>query len=398
MPQQQRELNPDASPLALFGAELRANRMGCGLSQARLGRMVHVSGDLLAKIEKAERRPNVDLVSRLDDVLCTDGRLAELFDSVELGEQAFPTLPSSQLPPGEVTAVRLRTVIRQIRQADHSHNVSGRVATLAGHAQAAEALLRKSGASRQRDLAAALAEANQLLGWISFDNGNIAGAENAFRTARVYAEQAGDSELVAYIAGPSHGFVTTVAGHPAHGVERTYGALGWARRTGNHRLTAFVLAVAARAHAKLGDATLCMTMLDDAETELDRHEAEAPDPDWLTVFDYAGLTGHRGSCLLDLGQPSLAIDPLTRQHMAAAELFVRNRSLWLLDRAKAFVQLKELDAACATIDQALDLVGDEASPRVQHRFHALGSTLGSSGSTAVDRVQRRIRGLQPTPR
>jgi DNA-binding XRE family transcriptional regulator len=52
MPQQPRRLNPEASPLALFGARLRAYRNQHGWVQAELGRAVHVSGTLIAKLEK----------------------------------------------------------------------------------------------------------------------------------------------------------------------------------------------------------------------------------------------------------------------------------------------------------------------------------------------------------
>ena len=78
MPQQPRRLNPEASPLALFGARLRAYRNQHGWVQAELGRAVHVSGTLIAKLEKAERRPQPDVARRLDDALSAGGELAQL--------------------------------------------------------------------------------------------------------------------------------------------------------------------------------------------------------------------------------------------------------------------------------------------------------------------------------
>jgi transcriptional regulator with XRE-family HTH domain len=78
MPQQPRRLDPDASPLARFGARLRAYRNQHGWVQAELGRAVHVSGTLIAKLEKAERRPQPDVAQRLDDALGAEGELTEL--------------------------------------------------------------------------------------------------------------------------------------------------------------------------------------------------------------------------------------------------------------------------------------------------------------------------------
>lgn len=78
MAQRPRPLDPGASPEAFLGARVRAWRSRQGLSQVELGRRVHASGSLIAKIEKAERCPGVDLASRLDATLDTGGELARV--------------------------------------------------------------------------------------------------------------------------------------------------------------------------------------------------------------------------------------------------------------------------------------------------------------------------------
>lgn len=95
MAQQPRPLKPSASPEAAFGARLRALRAERGWSQAHLGRLVHVSGDLIGKIEKAVRRPMPDLVDRLDAVLEAQGDLIR-------AREAFPT--ERVRPAGRPTA------------------------------------------------------------------------------------------------------------------------------------------------------------------------------------------------------------------------------------------------------------------------------------------------------
>lgn len=75
MAQRPRSLDPAASAQAQYGALLRRWRLHRGLSQAELGRLVHVSGDLIGKIEKASRRPSPELVERLDTVLDAAGAL-----------------------------------------------------------------------------------------------------------------------------------------------------------------------------------------------------------------------------------------------------------------------------------------------------------------------------------
>ena len=48
------------------------------MSLPELGKSVHVSGALLGKIEKAQRKPTIDLIARLDAILSTRGELTRL--------------------------------------------------------------------------------------------------------------------------------------------------------------------------------------------------------------------------------------------------------------------------------------------------------------------------------
>jgi DNA-binding XRE family transcriptional regulator len=55
-----RELDPAASPLAFFGAELRRLRIAAGLSQDELGQVISFSGALVGRVEMAGRMPSRD--------------------------------------------------------------------------------------------------------------------------------------------------------------------------------------------------------------------------------------------------------------------------------------------------------------------------------------------------
>jgi transcriptional regulator with XRE-family HTH domain/tetratricopeptide (TPR) repeat protein len=76
----ERPLIPDRSPLDRFGYELRTWRKRRGLSQERVGALVHVSGALLHRIEIGERRPSLDLATRCDAVLGADGALVRAWE------------------------------------------------------------------------------------------------------------------------------------------------------------------------------------------------------------------------------------------------------------------------------------------------------------------------------
>ena len=103
MAQRPRPLDPGASASAHFGALLRRWRLAAGLSQAELGRRVHVSGDLIGKLEKAARRPASELVSRLDVVLAASGTLMAAAQAAHLaGAEAKPPISPELLGPEQV--------------------------------------------------------------------------------------------------------------------------------------------------------------------------------------------------------------------------------------------------------------------------------------------------------
>ena len=360
----------------MFGAELRALRQRRGMSLAGLGELVHVSGDLLGKIEKAVRRPQPDLVARLDAVLDADGLL------IRRAEELHDDLPHAGAQPTvavepEQAEDTLRALIDCVRMGDHAMSASAHIGALIAHARAAEQAIGRLSRPTREAVASMIGESYQLAGWMAFDGGRPERAEHLLGLARSWAERAGDTALAAYILGPNLSFIATYGGQPALGVERAYGALGWARRSGNHRLVAFTLAIGARAHARLGETTLCLSVLDQSRSELHRHTLDDDhDRGWLSVFDHAALDGHRGSCLLDLGEPDRALEPLARQRDTAPRSFVRNGVIWQLDQVDALLQLNDLNHAAAALRTAAAMpVGEMITPRVRRRFRAVELTL-----------------------
>lgn len=77
MPQTPRRLDATLSAQSAFGAALREARMVKGLSQAQLSAVIHVSPDLIAKFEKADRWPRRRAVESLDRHLDSKAALIE---------------------------------------------------------------------------------------------------------------------------------------------------------------------------------------------------------------------------------------------------------------------------------------------------------------------------------
>lgn len=73
-----RELDPSASPLDYYGAELRRFREDAGLKQVELGSSVFCTGSLVGMIEKGRRVPTRDFSERVDAVLNTGGFFSRL--------------------------------------------------------------------------------------------------------------------------------------------------------------------------------------------------------------------------------------------------------------------------------------------------------------------------------
>ncbi|MFI6560893.1 Scr1 family TA system antitoxin-like transcriptional regulator [Streptomyces sp. NPDC050534] len=56
-----------------FGTELKRRREAAGFTQADLGSRVFVSGAYIGQFEQAIRKPQLDIASRIDEILQTDG-------------------------------------------------------------------------------------------------------------------------------------------------------------------------------------------------------------------------------------------------------------------------------------------------------------------------------------
>ncbi|MFI0941227.1 helix-turn-helix transcriptional regulator [Streptomyces sp. NPDC021020] len=99
MPQRPKQLEPEKSDRHWFGAELRHWRLERRLSQPQLGAKVHVSGDLIGKIEKAVRTCTPELARALEEALGTGGALTRALPRTASDADNSPSDADSS-PPG----------------------------------------------------------------------------------------------------------------------------------------------------------------------------------------------------------------------------------------------------------------------------------------------------------
>jgi DNA-binding XRE family transcriptional regulator len=83
-------LDPGASPLALFGSELRRYRERAGLSQDQLGTDINYSGSFIGQVERGEKRCERNLAVRADERLGLPEALANLWDKT-VKDHVFPS-------------------------------------------------------------------------------------------------------------------------------------------------------------------------------------------------------------------------------------------------------------------------------------------------------------------
>ncbi|MEU6720409.1 helix-turn-helix transcriptional regulator [Nonomuraea sp. NPDC046802] len=100
------ELDPGASPLALFGAELRRLREEKGITQEDIADYTHVSKSLVSQIENAKRTPQWTFTEQVEKLLNVQGE--PLLRLMPLVVKSGPTW-FRQWPKVEATAHSLRT-------------------------------------------------------------------------------------------------------------------------------------------------------------------------------------------------------------------------------------------------------------------------------------------------
>lgn len=126
-----KELDPGASPLHYFGAELRRLREKAGLTLAQLGSIVYLTGSMIGQIETATKTPKEEHVSRFDLAVGADGALIRLWELVK----------RHRLPGWYQQIAEMERSAREIR-VFHTQLVHGLLQT-AGYARAVLSVMRQ---------------------------------------------------------------------------------------------------------------------------------------------------------------------------------------------------------------------------------------------------------------
>jgi hypothetical protein len=128
--------------------------------------------------------------------------------------------------------------------------------------------------------------------------------------------------------------------------------------------------------------------LNEAERYLDA-AGSVDEPDWMYYFDEAELAAQAGACWVDLRNPTRA-RPLIDGALATIDAsFVRDRTIYHVRSAEAYLHDSELDAACRELRAAADLAQRTGSIRsvdtIKNARRGLTRYAGEESVKALDR-------------
>jgi len=434
-----RELIPTRSAAHALGAELR-RRLDRGLSQATLGELVHHSGALVGKIEKAERFPSAEFCELVDEVLDTGGVLTQMRPRGDPRAQSeyFCFVEPSWTVAASLHALRELTGGPVDRRGFITLTGTALVATatswsnafmtldpapLRGKPQLGGAMLDRFtqrltdlrvlddelGGTVLRDLASAelrwltgladsadlngteqrrvfglITEAARLCGWLHLDSDYHAAAQAYYVTAlRCSASAADPLSGANVLAGMS--FQATLTGHTSEALALLDTAEQQLGRNASPKLRALLASRRARAHARAGDARACGRALNEAETALGEAQAGQVEPDWIYFFDESELAAQAGTCWVDLRQPGHARPLLDSALRTLGPQYVRDRTIYHARSAQSHLHSGDLNMACEELTTAAELAGRIGSTRSISTIHEARRTMSKHDGERVVR-------------
>lgn len=313
-------------------------------------------------------------IQALDDLLeCEnmDRRKFILISGTTLTSSLLAWLTADPAAAGQITSGRrigesavahVEERVRQLRHADDADGGGQLLTEASASLRMVTGLLKDRGYSSAHGarLHAAAADLTRMTAWGAFDV-HDACADTAFDGALHAAHAASDTALGAHILA-FWSIAASNTGRPADAEAMVCAALAAVRGRTTPRVEAMLYSRRARARARLGDSR-CWHDIGCASDCLDAVSGGHEDPEWVYWFDRAELLGVAASTHLDRGQPAQA----ERAFAAAAALFprdrVRTQALFLTRQADAQLRQNDLERACATAGQALDLTMEITSHR-----------------------------------
>lgn len=398
MAQQPRALNPAGSPEQLFGAQLRARRTALGMSQEAIGRRVNFTAAVIGKWEKGQSLPDQATAAQLDQVLGNDGvllaswRYAASHRAARDRElqpwQLMDAITRAQISTDTLDMMARAVLAAAARYPSTPPDLLWPIVN--EHIQRLrDAIEATSSARTLRRIVQLTGVCAGIAGNLHNDLGDPGRAGDYFEVGRRAGLEAEDPALTAWVLttesiGPLH------TRRPREAALLADQAVALVTGAGNPRREAWVKAMAARAHAALGEQAPALEALASSGDALE-HSAE---PTGMDFFDTARLEGIAGTVHLHLGHTDDAAG-----HLAAAighrdQADAKGRALLTFDLAECAIRSGDPDRAACLANQALDTAAAQYVRPIVDRAQALHAQLAAFPQLAAGYGDR-LRELAP---
>ncbi|SCF46488.1 hypothetical protein GA0070215_1486 [Micromonospora marina] len=333
---------------------------------------MHVSGDLIGKVEKAERWPSTRFIEACESALQAGGELLRLRSDLESERR----LSAVGYRVAEGAEGRLRDSLDHPGKPDLLHSWPEQLAYLAGagnrtgyagmastaHAQisVAAAICRRSRSADRRELLIAQALWAEFLSWID-EQRDAADSDAWLRRAQRHAVEADAPALTSYVLmRQSQRAIERF--DPRNAIALAKRALNEARLPG--RIRALLLVRQAQAYAMGGDQNACAASLEEARRVVGSADGDSELPiDVSAHCDPVYVAAHEAQCRLLLGQPAAAADLYEQllRHWPAHQRI--DEALWRSALSTAYINSGEMERAATEAAKALDLATGTSSAR-----------------------------------
>jgi transcriptional regulator with XRE-family HTH domain len=239
-----------------------------------------------------------------------------------------------------------------------------------------------------RRLTAVAADTATQAGWFAFDAGRPDAARAYMLAGLRAAHAAADDRLgagaLSYLA--IHGYSS---GDPRDAVRAAEAGRRRIARLDAPHLSATLLTRQARGHAAAGEGEAARRALGEASELCARGRGE-DDPHWLYWMNEGEIHGQSGSAHLALGNTALAVESFGHAIQADRAGERRTHGLFLSRAAQAHARAGDLDAACATGDEAVSIAETVQSARLREHLRDLSADLRRGGSSRRSGVGARV--------
>ncbi|MEO7196691.1 MAG: helix-turn-helix transcriptional regulator [Pseudonocardiaceae bacterium] len=317
-----------------------------------------------------------------------------LFGTAVLRTDHGPWLPSPAQTPtpnhiGVTDVKQVEATTRALRAMDYEFGGGNCRDAVVAQLSWAQRLLGTSAKEEvRRRLFRALGDLQSLAGWTSFDVGLRDSSRNHYSTALEFANQAGDSILMARI-------MYCVGRLYLHDREANE-ALKWfqlgqlaAQRGGSERAVALLCGNEAWAYAMMKDREMAQKLLDRCQSELALAELHDEVPNWAYDFDKRHMLALLGEVHVELAvtdrrHAAIAIPPL-REAVAVYDAPPRSRLLDLTALATSYLREGEVNQGIQIARKTILAVPTVKSTRVLDRLKPLELELARLPNSADSR-------------